>query len=457
MPRVLVSVIPGSVAFIATVTTIATVTCSGVGAFGGAASAAVPTTVAASAAADLPPVFDTRPYAEAKAAAEAADKWFIVKGTAVWCAPCKQMDRTTWRDEKVVAWCKEHAIVVALDVDQQKSLARELRIEGMPTMIAFKNGEKEFDRIVGMRRPAEFLAWLEAIDRGETSMATIARKAGERPAPGARVDVAARLELAQALAMNAEYAKATDEFAWLWQHMLEHDPGMVGVRVSSVAMSIARLVAKDQGARTRFNEIRAATRARIAGEKVDPRDVADLIALNGMLGEPQETLRWFDEVKADPRMTPALQASANALREPLLAEQRWSDVGRLLGDPVADLRRTWTMFDDSRTAQSGIDPEMLKALREQSTLMLRDNAGQTYAALLAANRDADASAFLDAATKLDPSAAMIRSLIATAITAGVAQETHQTLLDEAAAKHPDLADLKGPLNEAIKQAPRKTP
>jgi thioredoxin-like negative regulator of GroEL len=113
---------------------------------------------------DHPPVFDTRSYAEAKAAAEADHRWFIVKGTAVWCPPCKAMDKTTWRDESVVAWFRQNGIAVALDVDLEPQIAKKLDISGIPVMIAFKDGV-EIDRIVGMREPADFLAWLNGLDK----------------------------------------------------------------------------------------------------------------------------------------------------------------------------------------------------------------------------------------------------------------------------------------------------
>ncbi len=119
---------------------------------------------------DPPPVFDKRPYAEAKKAAEDEKKWFIVKGTAVWCGPCKDMDKTTWRDDKVVKWLEKNAIVVALDVDKEKKLAEGLGIEAMPTMIAFKDDGKEFARVVGYKSPEAMLAWLDGVAKGERSI-----------------------------------------------------------------------------------------------------------------------------------------------------------------------------------------------------------------------------------------------------------------------------------------------
>ena len=57
-----------------------------------------------------PPVFDQRPYAAARKAAQAGKKWFVVQATATWCLPCKQMDKTTWRDEAVVLWLRANAM-----------------------------------------------------------------------------------------------------------------------------------------------------------------------------------------------------------------------------------------------------------------------------------------------------------------------------------------------------------
>jgi len=110
-------------------------------------------------------VFDTRPYAEAKQAAEDEGKWFIVKATAVWCPPCQRMNEFSWPDPEVVAWIKENGIAVAVDVDREASIAKGLGVEAMPTIIALHQG-KEVDRFVGMKGPGELRDWL----RGLTSV-----------------------------------------------------------------------------------------------------------------------------------------------------------------------------------------------------------------------------------------------------------------------------------------------
>jgi thiol-disulfide isomerase/thioredoxin len=112
-----------------------------------------------------PAGFDTRPYAQAKQAAEDEGKWFIVKATAVWCPPCKQMNATSWPDPEVVAWIKENGIAVAVDVDREAAVAQGLGVEAMPTIIAFHQG-KEVDRFVGMKGPDELRDWLKGLTSG---------------------------------------------------------------------------------------------------------------------------------------------------------------------------------------------------------------------------------------------------------------------------------------------------
>ena len=402
---------------------------------------------------DHAPVFDTRSYADAKAAAEAEKKWFIVKGTATWCGPCKLMDKTTWRDEKVVAWCKEHAIVVALDVDKEKKIAKELRIELMPTMIAFKEGKSEFDRVFGMKSADEFLAWLEGIDKGESSLEAVTKQAGSREPEGGKVDVRARMNLARTLAMKGDYAKATDEYVWLWEHMLEHDQAMVGVRGSFMAGDMERLASKDAGARKRFGELRDATRERLRASKVAWEDVGDFISLNKIVSEENATLAWFDEVKGESRWAPLLRRSLSSLRDVLVEHDRWADIGQLLGNAADDFAQMWSIRMDDRFAPGSMDEATKKQLREYSLRSLRDQAGHDYASLLAAKRDEDAAKLAAKAVELDPHPAMYKGLVGTALLAGVPRPAQVELLKAAEAAHPELAATRKELEEALAKVP----
>src|SRR5262249_14053364 len=91
---------------------------------------------------DSPFVDATFEQAQARALAES--RILVADFSATWCGPCKRMEKEVWPAENVRAWLKDHAIAVRVDVDQERDLSHQLKIEAMPTMIAFKDG-KEFD------------------------------------------------------------------------------------------------------------------------------------------------------------------------------------------------------------------------------------------------------------------------------------------------------------------------
>ena len=62
-----------------------------------------------------------------------------------WCGPCKRLGPTL---EKVANSMSGRAKIVKVDIDKSRNLAQSYQVEGVPTMILFKNG-KEVDRLVG--------------------------------------------------------------------------------------------------------------------------------------------------------------------------------------------------------------------------------------------------------------------------------------------------------------------
>lgn len=267
---------------------------------------------------DRPPVFDARPYAEAKAAAAKQKRWFIVKATAEWCGPCMQMDKTTWRDAKVEAWAKANAVVVQVDVDKEPAIAKELGIEAMPTMIAFKEGKDEFDRVVGYKAAEEFLAWLEGVQKGEKAIARVERRVAG--AKGKDEEVRARHDLARSLVQKRKYAEATVEYAWLWEHSADV-PAYAGVRGSFMASDIENLTERHAPAKERFTKFRDDLTPLLTGEKIDYRFADDWVVLNRVLGEEDRTLEWFDRVKGDDKWRPTLDRMSFRL-EPMLIEHK---------------------------------------------------------------------------------------------------------------------------------------
>lgn len=65
-----------------------------------------------------------------------SDKKVLVDFSAKWCGPCKKMAPFIAKMEEEM---KNELVVVKIDADENKSLCEEMKIEGLPTLILYKN------------------------------------------------------------------------------------------------------------------------------------------------------------------------------------------------------------------------------------------------------------------------------------------------------------------------------
>lgn len=88
----------------------------------------------------------------------------LVDFTATWCAPCKEVDPIV--DELAVEM-EGRAKVVKLDIDDSPEIYRQLRVNGIPTVIFFNDGREE-DRISGPQRREIYAQYLTTmVDGGD--------------------------------------------------------------------------------------------------------------------------------------------------------------------------------------------------------------------------------------------------------------------------------------------------
>jgi thioredoxin 1 len=81
----------------------------------------------------------------------------VVDFFADWCGPCKAMAPAL---EQVAAEMKGKVKVAKIDVDQNPDITQRYRIQAMPTLMIFKNGEVAAQRVGALVQKKQLADWI---------------------------------------------------------------------------------------------------------------------------------------------------------------------------------------------------------------------------------------------------------------------------------------------------------
>ena len=154
----------------------------------------------------------------------------IVDFWAPWCGPCKTLGPAL---EKAVTEAKGKVRLVKIDVDQNQMIAAQLRVQSIPAVFAFVDGQP-VDGFMGAQPPAQIKAFVDrliAMSGGNAGLEEALAAAEEMLAEGAAADaaqtfaailaedegnVAALAGLARALS-RARRHRAGARACWSWR------------------------------------------------------------------------------------------------------------------------------------------------------------------------------------------------------------------------------------------------
>jgi thioredoxin 1 len=393
-------------------------------------------------------------YEQAHQRAKDESKLLLVDATATWCPPCKKMEKDTWPTEPVRAWLAKHAVAIQIDVDEQQELARSLKIEAMPTVIAFKDGA-EFDRVVGYKGPDDLLAWLETVRAGRRSGDEVRERSASLATSD---DIDARYDVAKDLLRQREYEAASKHYLWLWKNT-RSGPKYAGVRLSFMLSDIHRLCDAYEPAREAFTAYHDVLDAKLRSSgSIDMDDWSEWFALGREFEDDRRVLTYFDEKRGEDGRLPwpgprgfLGEYVDQQVFDVLVQHGRFADAGRMLGDLEAGARKKVGESRTLRMFSKGMDSS--DSLSDMARERLQDDLSRFHGAALASGQpDAAASIARMLLEEYDDAASRV-ALVKMAVAVGRAGPEHVAWLDEAERSGADVADLRTQL-ESAGAAPR---
>jgi thiol-disulfide isomerase/thioredoxin len=199
-----------------------------------------------------------RPFAEALRRARAEKKPLMVDTYAVWCGPCKQLDRMTFADAAVGAWARKNVIAVKVDAEkgEGRRISQRYAVRAFPTVLFIDASGDELDRISGVFPPVDFVRAGDAVLAGQTPITQTIGKLRSEWEPALAGNLAAQLaqrndlsrlrEVARlAVEKDPELAERGAREAFLYLVSVEDGAGKVSAETLDLIDALAARLAPD--------------------------------------------------------------------------------------------------------------------------------------------------------------------------------------------------------------------
>jgi thioredoxin-related protein len=102
-------------------------------------------------------------YAEGTDLARRQNRNMVIYFYADWCTYCVQMEKETFADRAVIDFLNKKAVAVKVDVDQEKRIARQFGVRGLPATFLLMSNGRQVGPLPGFIPPRNYLAMLSKI------------------------------------------------------------------------------------------------------------------------------------------------------------------------------------------------------------------------------------------------------------------------------------------------------
>ena len=100
--------------------------------------------------------------------AAASHRYIFVDAYASWCAPCKLLKATTFKNREAARFFNQHFINLSIDMEkgEGEQLAAKWEVQSYPTLIIFDAAGKPVLETIGFLKPAELIKFArQALDK----------------------------------------------------------------------------------------------------------------------------------------------------------------------------------------------------------------------------------------------------------------------------------------------------
>ena len=102
-------------------------------------------------------------YREGTDLARRQKKNMVIYFHADWCTYCGQMEKETFGDAAVIDFLNKQTIAIKVDVDQEKRIARQFGVRGLPATFLLLNNGEQIGPMPGFIPPRAYLSMLSKI------------------------------------------------------------------------------------------------------------------------------------------------------------------------------------------------------------------------------------------------------------------------------------------------------